>query len=149
MSNIYPNSITNSHNFSQYIRTDIGICFGLESVNLHSTENISFYPKLPNLINFYETKDDSNQCNHILFNNSEFSNRFYQNYLNNRNNIVEYYRQDSQHLNYSFDTIYEQHLTTNVSVTNNSTWNNFNEAVSPKKKWMRHYMMSKNILLSI
>lgn len=163
MPNYYPTptaSYSSNHRyFSQYIRTDIGICFGLENVNLysdqhtHSTENFSLYPKLPNLVNFYETKNDGNQCNHILFNHSEFSNKFYQNYLNtrcnpfsDRNNSVEYYSQDEQNSNYSFDTIYEQHLANLRATNNNSRWNNYNEAVSPKKKWMRHYMMSKNAL---
>lgn len=174
MPNYYPTSTEhfldsyalNHGYFSQYVRTDIGICFGLESVNLnsgqqilHPTENISFNPKLPNLVNFYEAEDDRKQCNHVLFNQREFPNTFYQNCSKNstnkcngfsdRHNLVECYRQDSEHLkksrNYSLDTIYEQQLATNVSATINSRWNNYNEAVSPKKKWMRNYMMSKNI----
>lgn len=169
MPNYYPTSTENffdnyavKHNyFSECVRTDIGICYGLESVNLnssqpyiHPTENVLFYPKLPSLENFYEPEDSSN---HVLLNHSEFPNQFYQNCsINNttrcnvfsdRHNLVECYRQDAEHAkkirNYSLDTIYEQQLATNVSATINSRWNNYN--VSPKKKWMRNYMMSKNI----
>lgn len=154
MPNYYPtlnehclvNYPLNHRYFSSYIKTDIGICFGLESVNLNSgqqiiqpAENILFYPSQPD---FYETRNHcefpiSSRCNLLS--------------VGNANNIVEYYRKNAessyQTQNYSLDTIYEQQLATNVSSTINSRWNNYNETISPKKKWMRHYMMSKNIFV--
>lgn len=148
----------NYNYFSQY-RTDIGICLGLQSVNLNKTlnrtENFSFRPREPYWANTYNYHIDSN---HLLFKHTEFQNYAFNrnssryNEYSDRDNSVTYYRQDAAHSanirNYTVGDIYErEHQVATESATFNSKWINYNQAAPPKKKWIRDYMMSSVLFI--
>lgn len=141
--NAYLDSYALNHSYFSQQRTDIGICLGLQSVNLNKApkyaENISLRSRLPCCVNTYNSNVNSN---HLLYKHNEI-----QYYEFNRNHLVNYYVHDVQHSanirNYSGGNINEQQVVTE-SATFNSKWIDNNQEAPPKKKWIRDYMMSNS-----